>query len=56
MPKTIKEVYTDYTGYTTVEYSDDDDVPTVSTNPSTGIKQLSANASGLDIGYAAASF
>lgn len=43
MPKTIKEVYTDYTGYTTVEYSDDttrkysvDDVPTVQTNPLTG--------------------
>lgn len=43
MPKTIKEVYTDYSGYTTVEYSDDstrkysvDDVPTVSTNPLTG--------------------
>lgn len=44
MPKTIKEVYSDYTGVTTVEYSDDttrtytvDDVPTVSTNPLTGM-------------------
>lgn len=43
MPKTIKEVYTDGNGNTTVEYSDDstrkynvDDVPVVSTNPLTG--------------------
>lgn len=42
MPKTIKEVYSDYTGVTTVEYSDDstrtytvDDIATVNTNPLT---------------------
>jgi lysophospholipase L1-like esterase len=47
MPKTIKEVYQDYGGNTTIEYSDDsvrkfsvDDVPTVSTNPLTGVKVL----------------
>ncbi len=47
MPKTIKEVYTDYSGYTTVEYSDGstrtytvDDVPTVQSNSITGGKEL----------------
>jgi hypothetical protein len=49
MPNTIKEVYTDYSGNTTVEYSDGsvrkfgvDDVPTVSTNPLTGGLVLAA--------------
>lgn len=47
MPKTIKEVYSDYAGVTTIEYSDDttrtysvDEVATVKSNPLTGENTL----------------
>lgn len=62
MPKTIKEVYTDYTGYTTVEYSDDstrkysvDDVATVNTNPLTGGLELKLGAGSVRLDQTAAS-
>ncbi|ASJ79271.1 putative membrane-anshored cell surface protein [Curvibacter phage P26059A] len=51
MPKTIKEVYSDYAGVTTIEYSDDttrtytvDDVATVKSNPLTGGLTLKAGS------------
>lgn len=51
MPKTIKEVHTDYTGVTTVEYSDDstrtytvDDIATLKTDPLTGGLEFSAGS------------
>ncbi len=63
MPKTIKEVYSDYTGVTTIEYSDDttrtytvDEVATVKSNPLTGGLVLSAGGVTLETGPSATPF